>query len=259
MDDFGFPIDSGTDSLLAYGRGEVGTIVFNRPLKHNAMSAEMFTALHNVCLRFELDHRVRVVVLRGAGDRSFISGADIEALNQTGDSSSRAPDAELLPTGKPVVAMIDGFCIGAGMMVALAADIRIASEESVFAIPPAKLGVAYPLDAVERLVGIAGAATASEMLLIGDRYSAAGALRLGLVHRVVSRAELGRTVDGVVDALAANAPLSLRAAKSSVAAALDPSWRPRAEAAIASTWASDDFRAGVEAFAAKQTPRFTGT
>jgi enoyl-CoA hydratase len=259
MDDLGFPIDSGTDSLLAYGRGEVGTIVFNRPSKHNAMSAEMFTALHNVCLRFELDHRVRVIVLRGAGERAFISGADIEALSGTGDASSRAPTVELLPTGKPTVAMIDGFCIGAGMMVALAADIRVASEESVFAIPPAKLGVAYPLDAVERLVGVVGAATATEMLMLGDRYSATDALRMGLVHRVVAASALSRTVDSVVGALASNAPLSLRAAKASVAASLDPSRRARAETAIAATWASSDFAEGVEAFATKRAPRFTGS
>lgn len=257
--------ETGTDHLAAHVADGVATVIFNRPDKLNAMSADMFTALASLCRTFDADPAVRVIVLRGAGPRAFISGADIGQLaandEGAGGPGSQAPDAALLPTTKPVVAAIHGFCMGAGVMVALDTDLRIASDDAVFAVPPAKLGVAYPLAGVRRLVQIVGAATATEILVLGNRYTAAEAVELGLVHRVVPRDELDSAVESLCTTLAANAPLSIRAAKASIAAALEPTddAQRSAQAAIAATWGSNDFLEGRDAFAAKRTPRFTGT
>lgn len=265
-------MDTGTPRMLATVDDGIGWIVYNHPEKHNAMTADMLAAVARICAAYEADPAVRVVVLRGAGDTAFISGADIAQL-ETGEIEGRraAPDdaamAEnsgttgLVALTKPVIAMINGWCLGGGVMVALSADIRIASDTARFGIPAAKLSVGYPYQAVEQLVALCGPGHAAEILFAGRRIDAAEAARIGLVNRVVPKAELEVEVRSLAADIAANAPLSHVASKLSVRAAArggTPGNLAAIHGAIAAAWASDDHREGTRAFLERRPPRFTG-
>jgi enoyl-CoA hydratase/carnithine racemase len=278
-------MDPGSDQLRASVAGGVGTIVFDNPEKHNALTAGMFAAVSRVCETFAADPEVRVVVLRGAGERAFVSGADIGQLDRgdlrhpaasepggaepaavdgeaTGrDDAARAGLGGLFDLDKPVVALIHGYCIGGGVMVALAADVRICADDAQFAIPAAKLGVGYPHEATARLVALVGPGQASEILFGAGRFDAVEAARIGLVNRVVPKAGLDDVVGAFAAEVAANAPLSHVAHKRSIRAAmaaLECSAGPDVGDAIAAAWRSDDFSEGAQAFFERRTPEFRG-
>jgi enoyl-CoA hydratase/carnithine racemase len=258
----------------------VARITFDDPERHNALTPAMSAALRDAVEALAPDRDVRVVVLRGAGDRAFMSGADIGGLPDelptpgAGAAGGDADDAAarqarftaggpgvLLRLPQPVIALVHGWCLGGGLLTALCADLRVASDDAVFGIPAARLGVGYPYPAAELLVHLAGAAAASEVLLTGERFGAADAQRLGLVHRVVPKADLDAAVDTLATTVAANAPLTLIAAKRSIRAVLGGSRADdvaAAESAVAACWASEDFREGRQAFAEKRRPRFAG-
>ncbi len=249
--------------LLMTRRGDhVVHLVVNRPDRHNALSAEVMSALTRRAAELNADPSVRVVVLSGAGVKAFVSGADIAELGNGidgGRSTGNRPS--MFPAAMPVIAMIQGYCIGGGLALALEADLRVASDDATFAIPAGRLGIAYPNDAVERLVGLVGAGEASRLLLTGERIGAQRAFEMGLVNDVVSRADLETTVGALADSIATNAPLSLRAAKASVLAAV----RGGRDAELAAAeelarvcWNSADFAEGRAAFAAKRSPNWTG-
>lgn len=250
------PIDTGTDKLVATVDGAVGRIVLNNPERHNAISGAMFAGFGDAADAFAAMPEVRVVVVEGAGDRAFASGADIGGLDEKASRPSGLPALAALDI--PVVAAIRGYCIGGGLMTALYADIRIASDDAVFGIPAAKLGVGYPYEAASMLVDTVGESRAKEILLLGDRYDASQALGFGLVQRVVGTDELAATIDAVTATLAANAPLSMAASKASIAAATGKLDQSSAQAAIAATWGSEDFAEGRAAFGEKRPPRFVG-
>jgi enoyl-CoA hydratase/carnithine racemase len=264
-------MQTGTDRMIAYVDDGVGWIVYNNPAKHNAMTADMLAAVPRICEQFADDPGVHVVVLRGAGEKAFISGADIEQL-ESGDLAHRAPTATEMAenTGttrlhslmKPVIAMIHGYCLGGGIMVALSADIRICADDAQFGIPAAKLGVAYPYDAAAQLVSLVGPGHASELLFAGRRIDATEAARIGLVNRVVPKAELESAVAALAHDIAANAPLSHVSHKLSIRAAsvAEPpadDW-PLIDAAIAAAWRSDDCIEGRRSFLERRPARFTG-
>lgn len=266
-------IETGTERMQAYVDDGVGWLVYDNPDKHNAMTADMLAAVTPVCRAFAEDPDVAVVVLRGAGDKAFISGADIGQLD-SGEIRKPPPDAGavaerrdeagttgLLGLGKPVIAMVQGWCLGGGVMVALAADIRIAADDAVFGIPAARLAVGYPYETTAQLVALVGPGHAAEILFSARRVDAAEAARIGLVNRVVPKAELEPAVRELAAAIAANAPLSHRAHKLSVRAAAvggTPRDRDAIEAAIHAAWASEDFAEGRRAFAERRAPRFAG-
>ena len=234
--------------------GAIGRIVIDHPERRNALTAAMFRQLADGLAELDGDTGVRVIVMRGAGDRAFASGADIGDLHAVGGS----PAAPRVGATKPVIAMIHGACMGGGLLVALGADIRVASEEARFAIPAVRLGVAYPYDGVRHLVTTVGPAAAGEILLTGSTFGAADALRWGLVSRVVPAPELEDAVTATATAIAEGAPLSVRAAKASIVAAVGGTPREDAEQAIAACWASEDFSEGRRAFAEKRPPVFGG-
>ncbi len=162
---------------------------------------------------------------------------------------------------KPVVAMIHGYCIGGGLLVALGADVRLAAADARFAIPASRLGVGYPYPGVRQLVAAVGPAAAAELLLTGERFDASDAQRWGLVSRVFPPAELEDAVRRTALAIARGAPLSVAAAKASIAAVTagsPPDAVAAAQAAIAACWASEDLAEGRQAFAEKRTARFQG-
>ena len=174
-------METGTDRMIAYVDDGVGWIVYNNPDKHNAMTADMLAAMPRICEAFAADPDVRTVVLRGTGEQAFISGADIAQLD-SGDIPRPAPTqaqmaenagtTRLSTLGKPVIAMIHGYCLGGGVMVALSADIRICSHTAQFGVPAAKLGVGYPYDATELLVALVGPGHAAEIMFSGRRIGA---------------------------------------------------------------------------------------
>jgi enoyl-CoA hydratase len=199
------------------------------------------------------DPDVRVVVLRGAGDRAFVSGADIATLREDGEDPRIVELAKAIRALEvPVVAALRGWCLGAGVLLALAADIRIAADDVQLGIPAAKLGVAYPVVGVERLRAIAGEAMAAEILMTAAPIGVDRALAAGLVNQVVAAEEVFATAAAVAAAIAANAPLSVRAAKGALRGDSEVA------AAIAACFASADFAEGRAAFAEKRAPRFRG-
>jgi enoyl-CoA hydratase/carnithine racemase len=258
--------------MIAYAEDGIGWIVYNNPEKHNAMTADMMTAVSHICTAFAADPDVRVIVLRGAGETAFISGADIAQLD-SGDLAHRAPSAgesaaetaadagvtRLAELDKPVIAMIHGWCLGGGIMVALSADIRICADDARFGVPAAKLGVGYPYEATAQLVALVGPGQAAEILFSGRRIDAVEAERIGLVNRSVPKAELEQTVRSLAAEIAANAPLSHVAHKRSILSAArggHPADRPAIDHAIAAAWSSDDCVEGRRSFLERRAPVF---
>jgi enoyl-CoA hydratase/carnithine racemase len=250
--------------------GALGWLVFDHPERRNAISHEMWEALPKAAQALEDDPAVRVVVLRGAGEVAFVSGADISEFEGRRTGAEAAADYEAT-TGrafgaianlrKPVLAMIHGFCVGGGLATALAADLRYAADDARFAIPAARLGLAYHPGGVEALVAVVGPSAAKEVLFSGRRYTAAEALALGLVNRVFPKAELEAGVRALAAEIAGNAPLTLASAKLVVRElARDAADRDRAGMleSIQRCFESADYREGVRAFLEKRPPRFEG-
>jgi enoyl-CoA hydratase/carnithine racemase len=241
--------------------GGIGWIVFDNEARHNALTPEMATGINAAVDQLAAADGVGVVVMRGAGSRSFMSGADIGRLGTWVPNDGRPPWMALRSLQKPLIAMIHGWCLGGGVHVALCADIRIASDDAEFGIPAAKLGAGYPYDAIESLVHLVGPAVAAEIMYIGERLGAHDARRVGLVNRVVAKDELESTVVTVASAIAVNAPLTIRAAKAAIRTAAGEQGAgdiAACERLIADCMASSDFAEGRLAFAEKRAPRFTG-
>src|SRR5271169_1491397 len=248
----------------------VGVITFNNPEKRNAMSLDMWEGLGSALTELRDDPDVRVVVMTGAGDKAFMSGADISQFEknrhnaQASEEYGKRSDAQralLANYPKPTIACIRGFCLGGGMQVAMLADIRIASENSQFGIPAAKLGIAYGFDGLKHLVSLVGPSWARLLLYTGMRIDSAEAQRIGLVDRVVADAELWNATFEIARTISENAPLAIKAAKITVAQVLkDKDDRDMAAIKAIGTACmdSEDFREGRQAFIEKRKPKFKG-
>jgi enoyl-CoA hydratase len=250
--------------VLVDVRGAVGWITFSNPAKRNALSAQMFTAALAAIEKLDGDASVRVIALRGAGG-TFVSGADIGRLTSSpGRTDTAEPGIleQVARAGKPIVALLEGWCLGGGVVLALAADLRIGTPGLKFGIPAARLGAAYPLDAVTALVRLAGRGMAAQLLLSGEPVDGQRAYDAGLLNWLFDESEFESKASDVLGRLAANAPLTLLASKRAIAAAFDEQQGDRAVAAAAAAaacWRSEDFKEGREAFLAKRAPRFTAT
>ena len=254
--------------ILRHCDGGVATLIFNNPEKRNALSLEMWQGIGDALEAFEADSQVRAIVLRGAGGKAFISGADISQFEERRSTESKAEEynaitdrawSALARSAKPVIAAIEGFCIGGGLAVAMKADIRIATRDSVFGVPAARLGIAYPVEAIRDLVNLVGPSEAKLILLTGRQIDAAEALRIGLVNSVVERGELDEALNALTRALAENAPLSMKASKETVdqIARSGIDTRRLQELAVACI-ESADFAEGRRAFMEKRRPQFKG-
>ena len=248
----------------------VGIITFNNPDKRNAMSLEMWEGLGLALVELRDDPDVRVVILTGAGDKAFVSGADISQFEKNRHNAeaseeyakkSAAQRALLADYPKPVIASIRGFCLGGGMQVAMMADIRIVSDNSQFGIPAAKLGIAYGYDGLKNLVSLVGPSWARLLMYTGMRIDAAEAQRIGLVDRMLPDAELWDATMEIARTISGNAPLAIQAAKITIKQVTKDESQRDMDAIKAIGTAcmdSEDFREGRRAFMEKRKPRFTG-
>src|ERR1700735_2649071 len=257
------------DGKILQGAADgVGTITFNNPAKRNAMSLDMWEGLGHALVALRDDPDVRVVILVGAGDKAFVSGADISQFEKTSHNAEAADEysrrsaaqrAHVADYPKPIIACIRRFCIGGGMQVAMAADIRIASDNSQFGIPAAKLGIAYGYDGLNNLVSLVGPSWARLIMYTGMRIDSAEAVRIGLVDRVLPDVELWDATMEIARTISGNAPLAIQAAKITIAQVLkDPDKRDMdaiKQVGIA-CMDSEDFREGRRAFMDKRKPEF---
>ena len=248
----------------------IGVITFNNPDKRNAMSLEMWEGLGHALTSLRDDPDIRVVILVGAGDKAFVSGADISQFEKTRHNAaaseeyskrSEAQRALLASYPKPTIACIRGFCLGGGMQVAMLTDIRIASDSSQFGIPAAKLGIAYGFDGLKHLVSLVGPSWARLIMYTGMRIDAGEALRIGLVDRVLPDGELWNATMDIARTISGNAPLAIKAAKITIAEVLKDESKRDMEAIKKIGMAcmdSEDFREGRTAFMEKRKPQFKG-
>jgi len=261
---------TGTDKLLVEVSGQIALVTFNNPAKRNALSQQMRAALPGLLAALDADAGVRVLVVTGAGGKSFCSGADVSefgdrrstpAARAEYDRIQAALAAAWASMSKPVIAMIRGFCIGGGLLTALQADIRIAADDSQFGIPAARLGLGYGFSGVTALLGVTTQASAAELLFSARRCTAAEALQMGLVNRVVPADGLRQDVMDLAARIAANAPLTVAAAKAAIRTAARPPQPPdltQISAKIEDCFQSEDYREGLRAFAEKRPPVFIG-
>ena len=249
--------------------GALAWIVLDNQARLNALDTSMWKALPGLIAEAEADDDVRVVMIRGAGTRAFSAGADISEFDRarTGDESRRydalnhaAFDA-IAVCAKPTVAAIQGFCLGGGLEIALCCDLRLAAEGSSFAIPAARLGIGYDPRWMRPLLSAVSAARAKEILFTGRRFAHADALAMGLVNAVHAPDALEAAARALAGEIAANAPLSIRAAKATVdALAAMPQGVDLAalDRMVAACFASEDYAEGRAAFMAKRKPAFKG-
>jgi enoyl-CoA hydratase len=260
-----------TDKMLSRKEGGVGIVTFNNPERHNAVSLEMWEATTEILNGFAADNDIRVVVLTGAGGKAFVSGADIskfgseratlEAVHSY-NKKTDATYASIADFPKPTIAMIRGYCIGGGLGLATCCDLRIASDNSRFAVPAAKLGLGYGYSGLKRLVDIVGPAFAKEIFYTARQFDAEEARIMGLVNRVVPSAELESAVKSITDMISANAPLTIKAVKYTVGEVVkEDSKRNLARSAelVEQCFASRDYTEGRTAFMEKRKPVFTGS
>jgi enoyl-CoA hydratase len=259
-----------TDKMLGEKEGHIGWVTFNNPARRNAVSLEMWETLGKILTDFQEDNQIRAVVLKGAGGKSFVSGADISEFDKKRNSaaaseeySKKAAQAQgmLYRLDKPLIAMIQGYCIGGGLAVALNADIRFATGDSKFGIPAAKLGLGYGYGGVKMLMDLVGPSHTKDILFSARFLTAEEALRIGLINRIVPPDELETAVREYTGLIADNAPLTIRAAKASVREALkNPEKRDLEKVAelVNACFDSQDYAEGRKAFMEKRKPVFKG-
>lgn len=259
-----------TSKMLARVENGIGWLTFNQPEKRNAISMDMWQAVSTAINIFKDDDAVRVIILSGAGGKAFASGADISEFEKSRSSADAEKEyarisalarTALEQAGKPVIAMIEGFCIGGGLGTALLADIRIATPESLFAIPAARMGLAYGTPSLRRLVALVGPAAAKDILFTARKLDAAEALSIGLVNRVVDADKLVAAVTEYALGIASNAPLTVKHARMTIdMISGDPAAFENTdiERMYKTCFNSADYKEGRTAFMEKRRPSFSG-
>lgn len=249
----------------------IGWMIFNNPARHNALSLEMWQGIGDILENYNDNPAVRVVVMRGAGGKSFVSGADISEFDEKranaeqrksyGEIAGRA-SRWLSKLEKPLIGLIEGYCIGGGLATALAADIRFATPDSLFGIPAAKLGLGYEYDGLAKLARTVGPSRARDIMFSARFMDAKEAKEMGLINFIESRDDIEPKCIEYARRIAGNAPLTVKAAKAAV-----NTWElgeriddiNRVKAMVDVCFNSVDYKEGRLAFSEKRTPRFEGS
>ncbi|MBX3280828.1 MAG: enoyl-CoA hydratase/isomerase family protein [Acidobacteria bacterium] len=250
--------------------GPIGYLIIDRPERKNALSFDMWKEVARIVREFGANRDLRVVILRGAGDLPFCSGADIsefETVRANAEGARAYEDANVVAFDAiaacplPTIAMIRSFCMGGGMGLAAACDLRIASESAEFAIPPGKLGLAYPPSAIQYIVAAIGPSNAKDLLYTARRLKAPEAEKLGFINRLVAEDALEKEVQEIAATIAANAPLSLKAGKLAINFAAGYEFandKNAVKEAADRCFDSADYREGRSAFLGKRKAQFKG-
>lgn len=250
--------------------GAVGWLIWDNPSKMNALSPGMYEDALTVIEAYEADPDIKVVVMRGAGRKAFISGADIKSFGKTRADAETARlareapaklQSKMLNLEKPLIAMIYGYCLGGGLGMALNADLRFASSDAQFSVPAALRGIAYAPEGLKMLVDLVGPSSAKDIMFSGRRLKTEEALRIGLINRVVDAETLEAETIAYAETLAANAPLSIRASKYFInQLGLERAQRneSRMDAMQREAEASEDFKEATLSFLEKRKPVFRG-
>jgi len=260
-----------TSGLIgAEKKGSIGWLVFDNPGKLNALSPGMSEDALVVSEDYAADPAIKVVVMRGAGTKAFISGGDIKSFETTRANAEAARRAREVPgklrermlnLEKPLIAMIHGYCLGGGLGMALNADLRFASADAQFSVPAALRGIAYAPEGLKSLVDLVGPSIAKDIMFSARRLKADEALRIGLINRVVEADELEAVTVAYAETLAANAPLSIRASKFFInQLGLERAQRDEArmDAMQREAENSEDFKEATRSFVEKRKPVFHG-
>jgi enoyl-CoA hydratase/carnithine racemase len=266
----GNEVEGSTEKVIGISAGPIGWIVINNPARRNAMSRAMWETVPPLLDTLCAMPDTRLIVVTGAGGKAFISGADISEFekqrasleaNKAYDEAAGAAFGAFADCILPTIAMVRGPCIGGGLATAISCDIRIATDTSIFGIPAAKLGVGYQFDGIQRLMSLIGPARTKQLMYTAEFYKAERAVAMGLIDESMPAEELEPRLYELAGMIAANAPLSIRAAKLAVDEAVkDPDLRNTAkvQAAIDTAWSSDDVKEGHRAFLEKRKANFTG-
>ncbi|MDA0239389.1 MAG: enoyl-CoA hydratase [Proteobacteria bacterium] len=259
-----------TDKIIAKKEGAIGWLLYNNPDRHNAISLDMAAAGTAVIKQYAEDDEVRVIALRGVGGKAFVSGADISEFEKRRANADLAKEYAAVSSGmfrgvrgveKPTVAVIEGICMGGGLGLSCACDLRICTDDSVFAIPAGRLGIGYGQDMTQWVIDAVGPANAKEILLTARRYTPEEAYHMGLVHKVAPRDGFDDFAAEYLGRIADNAPLSLKAAKltiNDIANGLGDADNAALDALVAACANSDDYKEGRTAFMEKRRPAFKG-
>jgi len=259
--------DARSDEVLVTRDGAIVTLTFNRPGTRNAMTWSMYERLQQVCEEVDGDDSVRVLVLRGAGGRAFVSGTDISQFKvfetaEEGIQYERNADARmdrLERVRKPVIAQIEGDAVGGGFRIAAACDIRIAPPDARFGAPIAKtLGNCLSMAAYSTFLDLFGPSRLKELIFTARLLSAQEAHAAGFVHEVVPREEIAARVRALAEQIAEHAPITLWVTKEALRRIQAERRARGGEDLLALTYASADFKEGVRAFLDKRKPRWSG-
>ncbi len=262
--------DGYTPEVKVEIEGGIGWMIYSNPRRRNAVTLNMWKQIPALAASLDANPDVRVVALRGEGDASFVSGADISEFDKVRatpqdvanyDLVSRQASAAIMGISKPTVAVIQRWCVGGGVATALSCDLRFASDNTRFAVPAAKLGLGYRYSGLKALVEIVGPATAREIFYTARQYDAIEAKEIGLINRVAPTASFDDDAKAYLTSIAQNAPLTVKAAKLAIATAMkDPADRDvdAVDEAVELCFASDDYKEGRNAFLEKRLPQFKG-
>jgi enoyl-CoA hydratase len=261
---------SPTERVQAWTEASTLHIRFNNPARHNALSVDMWQAVPPLLAQAEKDPAIRLVVFSGAGEKAFVSGADISQFEDMRAAREAVKHYELMAEealmaiyqcGKPTLACIRGWCIGGGVNVAISCDIRIASIDAVFAIPAARLGLGYRYSALKNLVNLVGVGVAKDLFYTARRIDAAEAKSVGLITRVAAPEGLDELLAEYTATMAANAPLTVYAGKKIIEEMLKDDADldvDRCKRLILDCFESEDYAEGRRAFMEKRKPVFRG-
>jgi enoyl-CoA hydratase/carnithine racemase len=256
-----------TPHLLYERRGAIAILTFNRPDARNALTWEMYEGLHDACDHVDADDRVRVLMLRGAGEKAFVAGTDIaqfkefttpqHALDYERKQNRNA--ARLERVQRPTIAMIRGYAVGGGANLALACDLRIASTDAKLGVPIARtLGNTLSIVTIARIVAYIGPGRTKELLFTGRLIDADEGRAAGVFNEVVEPDRLEARTLEVAEQIAANAPLTIRSIKEGVRRLIERARIEDADDLVQMAYQSDDFKEGIDAFLSKREPRWKG-